>query len=78
VPDILLVQPPVEDFYLTRKRTLPYGLAAIAGSLRSRGYDVEIFDALATDKTRMIHGRNPLNTCALFTAGRTSPYFPFS
>jgi len=52
--DILLVQPPIEDFYLTKKRTLPYGLCSIAGSLQKQGYAVDIFDALATNKTKII------------------------
>ncbi|MCK5542119.1 MAG: B12-binding domain-containing radical SAM protein [Desulfobacterales bacterium] len=52
--DILLVQPPIEDFYLTKKRTLPYGLCSIAGSLKSHGFNVEIFDALATNKAKII------------------------
>ena len=52
--DILLIQPPIEDFYLTRKRTLPYGLCSIAGSLKAQGFDVKIFDALATDKAKVI------------------------
>ncbi len=51
---ILLVQPPIEDFYLTAKRTLPYGLAAIAGSLRHHGFKTEILDCLATRKTRQL------------------------
>lgn len=52
--DILLIQPPIEDFYLTKKRTLPYGLCIIAGSLKAKGFNVEIFDALATNKTKII------------------------
>ena len=52
--DILLVQPPIEDFYLTKKRTLPYGLCSIAGSLTSHGYNVEIFDALAINKVKIM------------------------
>lgn len=54
MPDVLLVQPPIEDFYLTIKRTLPYGLASIAGSLRRAGFSVAIVDALATTKSRHI------------------------
>lgn len=49
---ILLVQPPMEEFYLTRKRTLPYGLASICAGLEVHGYLPEIFDALATDKSK--------------------------
>ena len=52
--DILLIQPPIRDFYLTAKRTLPYGLACIAGGLISAGFSVEIFDALATAKSKAL------------------------
>lgn len=52
--DILLIQPPVRDFYLTAKRTIPYGLACIAASLQNAGFSVEIFDALATSKSRKL------------------------
>lgn len=54
MPDILLIQPPVQDFYLTAKRTMPYGLACIAGALRRDGFSVAILDALATSKGRAI------------------------
>jgi hypothetical protein len=54
MPDILLIQPPIHDFYLTPKRTMPYGLAVIAGALRQRGFSVELLDALATYKSRVI------------------------
>lgn len=52
--DILLVQPPIRDFYLTAKRTIPYGLASIAAELIKAGFAVEIFDALATSKSRVL------------------------
>jgi len=51
---VVLVQPPLEDFYLTKKRTLPYGLAAIAGCIREKGFEVEIIDSLATRKSKTI------------------------
>ena len=54
MPDILLVQPPVQDFYLTAKRTFPYGLACMAASLRQAGFSVEILDALAVSRSRII------------------------
>ncbi len=50
--DILLVQPPVRDFYLTAKRTIPYGLACIAASLEAAGLSVTILDALASPRSR--------------------------
>lgn len=52
--DILLVQPPIRDFYLTAKRTIPYGLAAIAAVLVREGFSVEIIDALASSRARNI------------------------
>ncbi len=54
MPDILLIQPPIQDFYFTAKRSIPYGLACIAQSALSRGFSVEIIDCLATKKSRMI------------------------
>jgi len=52
--DILLIQPPVRDFYLTKKRTIPYGLTGIAAALIKEGFSVEILDGLATSKSRCI------------------------
>lgn len=52
--DILLIQPPIRDFYLTRKRTIPYGLACIASALAGEGFSVDILDALATTRSRKI------------------------
>jgi len=54
VTDILLIQPPIRDFYLTVKRTIPYGLACIASALRKEGFSVEIFDGLSTSKSRIM------------------------
>jgi anaerobic magnesium-protoporphyrin IX monomethyl ester cyclase len=53
--DILLIQPPIRDFYLTLKRTIPYGLSCIAATLIRDGFHVELFDALAVDKSRILN-----------------------
>ncbi len=50
--DILLIQPPIRDFYLTRKRTIPYGLTSIAAALIDNGFSVILFDGLATSRSR--------------------------
>ncbi|MDI7259590.1 MAG: radical SAM protein [Thermodesulfobacteriota bacterium] len=50
---ILLIQPPIEDFYQTSIRTQPIGLAYIAASLKNQGYEVEILDC-QTEKRRSI------------------------
>jgi radical SAM superfamily enzyme YgiQ (UPF0313 family) len=52
--DILLIQPPIRDFYLTAKRTIPYGLACAAAVLIDGGFSVRIIDALATSKSRTL------------------------
>jgi len=52
--DVLLIQPPIRDFYLTTKRTVPYGLACIAGSLEADGFSVALVDALSRPKSREI------------------------
>lgn len=52
--DILLIQPPMADFYHTAKRTIPYGLASIAAAVSGKGFSVAIFDAMATARSRVI------------------------
>jgi radical SAM superfamily enzyme YgiQ (UPF0313 family) len=41
---VLLIQPPIEDFYQTSIRSQPIGLAYLAASLRAQGHDAEILD----------------------------------
>ena len=52
--DVLLIQPPIRDFYLTVKRTIPYGLSCLAAALIEDGFSVQILDALATSRSRII------------------------
>jgi len=52
--DVLLIQPPIRDFYLTAKRTLPYGLASMAAVLEKDGFRVEILDALRSKRSRPV------------------------
>lgn len=42
--NILLIQPPLRDFYRTQLRTQPLGLAYLAASLRQHGHNVSILD----------------------------------
>ncbi|NUM69018.1 B12-binding domain-containing radical SAM protein [candidate division KSB1 bacterium] len=51
---VLLIQPPVEDFYQTSIRTLPVGLLYLAGSLQQNGIAVEILDCQATPQKHII------------------------
>jgi radical SAM superfamily enzyme YgiQ (UPF0313 family) len=47
---VLLIQPPVRDFYQTSIRTQPIGLAYLAASLKNRGHEVEILDCQTETK----------------------------
>ncbi len=47
---ILLIQPPIRDFYQTTIRTQPIGLAYLAASLKAHGHEVEILDCQTTKK----------------------------
>lgn len=58
--DILLIQPPIRDYYLTHKRTVPYGLAAVGAALIENGFTVELLDALAVGKARIIPRPNEM------------------
>ena len=52
--DILLIQPPITDYYHTSKRSIPYGLASIAAAVSKTGFSVAILDALATRRSRAV------------------------
>lgn len=83
---ILLIQPPVRDFYFTRKRSMPYGLMCIASALTREGFAVTLLDALATNKSRILewpesmtylepfYGREDLSPFSLFHTYRHFGY----
>ncbi len=48
--NILLIQPPIRDFYQTSIRTQPIGLAYLAASLKKHGHEVEILDCQTMKK----------------------------
>ncbi len=47
---VLLIQPPIRDFYQTSIRTQPIGLAYLAASLKNEGHEVEILDCQTETK----------------------------
>ncbi|MEW6377802.1 MAG: radical SAM protein [Thermodesulfobacteriota bacterium] len=47
---ILLIQPPIQDFYQTAIRTQPIGLAYLAASLQAHNHEVEILDCQTKKK----------------------------
>ncbi len=77
--DILLVQPPIRDFYLTAKRTLPAGLLSIAAVLRRQGFSVGLFDALARGKSRPLAlPRHWNDLAAIYGPDDQSPFALFN
>jgi radical SAM superfamily enzyme YgiQ (UPF0313 family) len=52
--NVVLIQPPIHDFYITWQRVLPLGLAYLAASLQAAGHRVEIIAALACRTQRTI------------------------
>ncbi|MDZ7370406.1 MAG: cobalamin-dependent protein [candidate division KSB1 bacterium] len=51
---VLLIQPPIEDFYTTPIRLYPLGLLYAAATLRRLGCSVELLDALSPLKRRQL------------------------
>lgn len=51
---VLLIQPPIEDFYTTPIRLYPLGLLYAAATLRQLGVDVDLLDCLAPAKKRQL------------------------
>lgn len=75
ISKVVLVQPPIEDFYLTQKRTIPYGLACIASALRDQGFEVKILDGLATEKSRVIEYPNEFSHLKPYYGKKDISYF---
>ncbi|MCR4410018.1 MAG: radical SAM protein [Candidatus Saccharicenans sp.] len=51
---ILLIQPPLQDFYTTPIRLYPLGLLSVASVLRTLGFEVEILDCLNPLKRKFL------------------------
>jgi anaerobic magnesium-protoporphyrin IX monomethyl ester cyclase len=73
--DVLLIQPPVEDFYQTAVRTQPLGLACLAGALREHNHSVSILDCQQPGKKHQL----PLPAAfscmnRFYTSGDISPF----
>lgn len=58
--NILLIQPPIRDFYHTRQRMYPLGLLYLASSLKMAGFSCRLFDAFSPDKKKTLPIPEPL------------------
>lgn len=47
---ILLINPPIQDFFFTPQRAYPLGILYLATMLECRGFEVKVLNALETDK----------------------------
>ncbi|MCP3925950.1 MAG: B12-binding domain-containing radical SAM protein [Desulfobacterales bacterium] len=76
---ILLIQPPVRDFYFTKKRSIPYGLLTIAQALKDASINVSLLDCLATKKSKDIPWPNDFSYLKPFYGTKdTTPFSLFS
>ena len=50
--NVLLIQPPIEDFYTTPIRLYPLGLLYVAATLRRLGCEVQLLDCLSPPRKR--------------------------
>jgi len=72
---VLLIQPPVEDFYQTAIRTQPLGLACLAAALRDQGHDVTLLDCQQPGRKRQLPLPAAFSYMSRFyTAGDISPF----
>lgn len=51
---ILLIQPPVEDFFFTPQRSYPLGLLSLATVLKKGGFEVSIYNTLERNKKQQL------------------------
>ncbi len=75
---IILIQPPIEDFYYTPIRNQPIGLLYLAASLRRNGHEVEIWDLRAKKKTSVPIPQELSYLSEFYPSGDQSPFKLYS
>jgi len=75
---IILIQPPIEDFYCTPQRIQPTGLIYIASYLASKKIECEIIDLLYPAKPRRIPIESELKYLQEYYPEDSSPFRIFS
>jgi len=72
---VLLIHPPVRDFYATPLRREPLGLLYVAAALRRAGHDVGLLDCGAPSKARRVEPPRALRACVPASDGNDcSPF----
>ncbi len=72
---VLLLQPPIRDFYLTRIRTYPLGLLFLASKIK-KYFDVKVLD-LTLGKPKIIENREFPELDIFFNKNKISPFSLF-
>ncbi len=75
--DIVLIQPPFEDFYTTGVRTLPLGLLYVGSELIRAGFSVALIDAQVDGKKRQAPLPREFTHMREFTPGDRAPFALF-
>ena len=76
--DIVLIQPPFEDFYCTAVRTQPLGLLHVGAALIRDGFSVALTDALEEGKRRRVPLPSAFGYMREHTPGDRAPFALFS
>jgi len=75
MPDLLLIQPPIEDFYETRVRAEPMGLMSLASVLLRSGISVALLDGRGRGGQRTVQAPSVLREAASYSVpGDRSPF----
>ncbi len=75
---ILLVSPPIFDFYSSPHRTEPLGLLYIKKALEIKGHTVEIYDATASGKVKKLKTPDEFKYLEKYYCEDTAPFSLFS
>jgi len=74
---ILLIQPPIRDFYRTAFREYPLGLMYLASSLRTSGFQAEILDARRCRRPKVVTPYDELMPIAELAQSGRGPFREF-
>jgi len=78
IKTIALIQPAIEEYYLTRQRTQPTGLIYLASALEKNGYYPSILDCLTVNKKKIIATPEKLKYLEDYYTADISPIAIFS
>lgn len=74
---VLLIQPPIADFYRTEFREYPLGLLYLAAALEARGHRVSLLDARRTKKPREVPLPTSLSSLTNYYTRENNLYLGF-